>query len=245
MLIKLLKYDIKAVGRILFPQYLGLLLLCFFGTLMALQGNLDDAITDIIFPLVIIFCTVLTVSIAITTISLLFKRWLATVYENEAYFVQVLPISTAEFIFEKLILSAIFGILGALVLMIAIAIPAFLTTTPEELAVFFREIINFSDAWITIFKFLFVAGIYAMGMMMYFSFSNVICAVIAKRNQWIVALIFVGLMILTNYVGALVFEQFYFLNFFDELYLAIIFGTIQTLIYAFGTWYFLEKHYNL
>ena len=106
MLGKLLKYEIRAVGRIMLPLYAALLILSVvFGAVMASDQNMDMYKTIIAFTtllLVLVFTIV-----AIMTLVMIVKRFNKNIYGSEGYLTLTVPASIATHIWNKTISALI------------------------------------------------------------------------------------------------------------------------------------------
>ncbi len=124
MLIKLLNYEFKAMGRILIPFYGALILLGLISSVytrfipddIALL-NLSSIILIMLFVLMIIFATALSFIMTI----LRFKRNLLDI---EGYIMNTLPVTPWQNISAKLITAIVFQILAA----ISMALPSLHTS---------------------------------------------------------------------------------------------------------------------
>lgn len=129
MLVKLLNYEFKAMGRILLPFYGALILLGLISSIYTrfipddiTLLNLSGIILIMLFVFMIIFATALSFIMTI----LRFKR---NLLDNEGYIMNTLPVTPWQNISAKLITAIVFQILAAISM--ALAIIAFILPMPD------------------------------------------------------------------------------------------------------------------
>jgi len=97
MLVKLLKYEIKATGRVFLPLYLGLIVAAFLAS-FALVSSFDIFNVTAMFLLFALY-----VAVVIVTVVLLIQRFYQNLLKEEGYLMFTLPVSPSSLILSKLI----------------------------------------------------------------------------------------------------------------------------------------------
>ncbi|RDY23113.1 ABC transporter permease [Romboutsia maritimum] len=116
MLIKLIKYELKACGRTFFPLYGAILIMSIMiglfsnVNLFAIQGILTIVLTG------------LFIALGVLTLILTIQRFRKNLLEDEGYLMFTLPVSSKELIFSKFIVSIMYSILSAIVSIISFII---------------------------------------------------------------------------------------------------------------------------
>ena len=121
MLGKVLKYDLKSIGKSLFPLYAALLIMAL---VIRALGFLGESFT--IFQIVGSFMMVLFVVLLIGTLFYTFfvsgKRYYKNLYSDEGYLTHTLPVKTGPLLSSKVISSLVYLIVSALAVVLAIII---------------------------------------------------------------------------------------------------------------------------
>lgn len=129
MLRKLIKYEFKAVNRLMIPLHLGLIAITIFGRFyvqLALNrprfndGNVWMTFAD---TSLIIFYVIALVAIAlITSIYLSILRFQKNLFTDEGYLMHTLPVSVHEQIWGKLIVATVWIAIDTVLLILSILV---------------------------------------------------------------------------------------------------------------------------
>lgn len=121
MLGKVLKYDLKSMGKSLFPLYAGLL-----GLALVLKfiGFIADNVSafSFIYSIMFIFFIVLVIGGLFYTFFVSIMRYYKNLYSDEGYLTHTLPVSTGSLLFSKVFSSFIYIILSVIISFISIII---------------------------------------------------------------------------------------------------------------------------
>lgn len=115
MLGKLLKYEIPAVGRKLAPMYLAWLAASVL--LGVTTGRFDGSNGFMIIPALVYFAV--TVAVFVMAIVLIIQRYYNSLFGEEAYFYQALPVSAGEHILSKAITALVWAVLTMLAALVS------------------------------------------------------------------------------------------------------------------------------
>ena len=118
MLGKLLKYELKAQGRILLPLYLLLLIVCAGLSFSVRQNDILQGTNQPLIFLTIVLGFLFVGAILVTmimTVVLILQRFYRNLLGNEGYMMFSLPVSTAEHILSKGISALVFVVLSFVV----------------------------------------------------------------------------------------------------------------------------------
>lgn len=126
MLRKLLKYEFKGNGKIMFPFY-GLILILAVMTKLFNGINIQQFSTlgEIAFGVVAFSYGLTMASVMILTVFLIIQRFSKTVYGDEGYLTHTLPVKSRDIIISKTIAAIAWMALSGIVAMISVAIMAF------------------------------------------------------------------------------------------------------------------------
>ena len=115
MFSKLLKYEFKSCGKVLFPAFglgvLGSLILHFFAYMLELVFPQSPRITDPIFSMIV---GLYAVFMAVLGIGYVVARFFRTMVGREAYLTLTLPVDNSMHLWAKLISGYVFSVLGIL-----------------------------------------------------------------------------------------------------------------------------------
>ena len=137
MLRKLMKYEIWAMGRILLPLYLLVLVAC--GAL-ALDFRLDKGLSSqgsIVFVILLLLFSVSIMAMLVVSVIMVIQRFYKNLLGNEGYMMFSLPVSTAQNIFSKALSALIWIVLGILT---GVACGFILTWFLGDITVFLKDI---------------------------------------------------------------------------------------------------------
>lgn len=115
MLGKLLKYDFKALARLLLPLYGGLLALGLItGFMLPVTDSSDNVLIAIAVTVLVILLVVLTVASFVLTLIMMIKRFHKSLLADEGYLSHSLPVTTEEHLLSKTISSFVFYLVATL-----------------------------------------------------------------------------------------------------------------------------------
>lgn len=152
MLIKLMKYEFKATGRLFLPFFGAILLLAAFNRLLFLVAKLNlfvisldllDGLFSIVLGLSLtLYCVGVGSSFLVPHLFSLI-RFGKTMFKNEGYLTHTLPVSVHQLLLSKLITSLIWIFACTIVtaLSIVIMIAGSLTTTMREMFLYVYELV--------------------------------------------------------------------------------------------------------
>ena len=137
MLRKLMKYEIYAMGRILLPLYLLVLVAC--GALAA-DLRLDKGLSgqgSVVFVLLVILFSVSIMAMLVVSVIMVIQRFYKNLLGDEGYLMFSLPVSTAQNILSKALSALIWTVLGFLT---GIACGFILTWFLGDVSVFLNDV---------------------------------------------------------------------------------------------------------
>lgn len=136
MLGTLMKYEFKAVGRVLLPLYAACVVISIMLGLSLRSDGVSEPSNFLIVITALLFVFAIVVSVVITAV-ILIQRFYKNLLGDEGYFMFTLPVSTGKHVSGKIISGALWIIIGSLVAILSmIAIGA----TIEGPAAIFADI---------------------------------------------------------------------------------------------------------
>lgn len=126
MLIKLLKHEFRATGRIMLPMYL-VLLATAVGSNFASRGiwDSDFAVLNILSVLIVMAFGIAIFGVFVMAFLLMIQRFYKNLLQDEGYLMFTLPVSVHQHIWTKLIVSAVWFVLTFLAVLLASFVVAF------------------------------------------------------------------------------------------------------------------------
>jgi hypothetical protein len=244
MLGKLMKYDFKALAKMLFPVYGVMIALMFVVSLMA-KLNLENNALFVILALLLGFLIAASFTVTIICVVLRFYNGLL---KNEGYLSFSLPVKTETHIAAKVINAVIWAIMEIFALMICVIIYAFTVANLKDIAYAIEALFGLDfNFYLSVFQILFLLA------------AELICAVclcfaalsiahLFDKHQKLIAGIFIVLMVIVRSV--LIPTRFYVnmstVN--DVIVIApqwYLIPLCLSVAYAILTWYILDKKLNL
>ena len=146
MLGKVLKYDFKNMGKMLIPLYVMTLGVCLL-TRLLYMGAEHFKVFEILSFLTNVTGLLLLVATVVLTFVVVVKRFYTTLFKEEGYLTNVLPVKMEIHILSKLICSLIFNILAVLVFIGSFFIMYYSIELTEGMTSFigvFKQIIFYS-----------------------------------------------------------------------------------------------------
>lgn len=112
---QLIKYDLKAMLKVLFPLSLICMFLAFTNGLLLTNESINSSIMDIILTLyVVLSATILIVSVFIVGFTII-KHFYTSIFTRQGYLTNTLPVTPNQLVFSKVISAFIIQILMAIV----------------------------------------------------------------------------------------------------------------------------------
>lgn len=153
MLSRLLKYEIKATGRVFLPLFLALLAFAGISRLIALVGqqqwDTPEAISILIYGFIMVAMFVMTF---VTMIQRFYRNLLA----DEGYLMHTLPVKPWQHIVAKLLISMFWIVVSGIVAFISILILALergdLRDIVASVAPFLRQVLDQFGNWTYLFS---------------------------------------------------------------------------------------------
>lgn len=160
MLSKLLKYEIKATGRIFLPLFLSLLLFAgitkFISILDPQKWPAPATISTIIYSIIMI-------GMFVMTFTMMIQRFYQNLLSDEGYLMLTLPVKPWKHIVSKLLTSMLWMVASVIVAMISILMIAYkkgtLTEIFKALATVHTQINEQLSAWAYLLMFEMVLGV--------------------------------------------------------------------------------------
>ncbi len=153
MLKKLVKYDMKFIGRIVPMVYLAALAVSLLLSVLIYVSSLNSSL--VVLPILMAVPFFLVVgAISVSGFVMIAIRIYKNLYSDEGYLTFTLPVTVNQQIFSKVISGAIWEVLGLLMGLVCIAIPIatlYFTFTPG-----FQELYALFDYLIYTFKTMFI-----------------------------------------------------------------------------------------
>ncbi|TGE31389.1 hypothetical protein [Desulfosporosinus sp. Sb-LF] len=148
MLNKLLKYELKATGRIFLPLFLALLL---FAGITRLISPLGPEKFDTIAMISKAIYTVIMVGMFVMTFIMMIQRFHKNLLSDEGYLMHTLPVKPWKHIVSKLLVSMLWMVTSVIIAMISILIIAYkkgaVTEIVKGLATAHNKVIEQLGAW--------------------------------------------------------------------------------------------------
>lgn len=143
MLMKLMKYELKATARILIPLYVVLLSFAIINYFFIGTGNIDEieGFGSIPFILSLLGYGCTMTAVFIMTFFVIIQRFYKNLLGDEGYLMNTLPVSPMANITSKISIAVFWNIISGLVAILSIVIMSF---NPVDFAEFFSEI---SKGW--------------------------------------------------------------------------------------------------
>ena len=207
MLGKLLKYEIPAVGRQLAPMYLAWLAASIL--LGITIGRFDNSSFFIVIPVLVYFGV--TVAVFVMAVVLIIQRYYNSLFGDEAYFNQVLPVSAGAHILSKTLTALVWTVLTSLAAILSGLIIALLAGSMAGVWAGEPISVSWADMWnafSTDFKF--AQAILIMIEFLVACIFSVVKSILAVYAAITIGQIFrkhVVLASIVAYIGLLVFES--------------------------------------
>lgn len=124
MLVKLMKQDLRATGRVMLPLYLAAIVLAALTRLMNVfqSGALDSRFWNIFSAITAFLVGFAIVALVIMTFVMMVWRFYKNYMTDEGYLMFTLPVRTGELIFSKLITTLIWYLCTGVVVVLSVLI---------------------------------------------------------------------------------------------------------------------------
>lgn len=163
MLSKLLKYELKATGRIFLPLFLALLVFAGITRLISPIGGQGEWATPAIISMVIYI--IIMVGMFVMTFIMMIQRFKNNLLSDEGYLMHTLPVKPWKHIVSKLFVSILWIVASGFAALISILIIALkrgdITRIARELAYFYHQSYDYLGASIYVLSFEIFIGILA------------------------------------------------------------------------------------
>ncbi|MBE6049898.1 MAG: hypothetical protein E7214_04350 [Clostridium sp.] len=120
MLKNLIKYEFKATSRILLPLYGALVLFSIINNLFGARDGLGKTWDNYAFRFSSIVYSAIMVAIFVMTFVIILQRFYNNLLQDEGYLMHTLPVTTAQNIWAKVIVSTVWVIGSGLVSLISV-----------------------------------------------------------------------------------------------------------------------------
>ena len=253
MLVKLMKYEFMAMGRVFLPLYGALLILSGVNTIFGLLDLQTPAFIGIMISILLI------IGITVVTFLLIIQRFWNNLLSSEGYLMMTLPVSTDKIILSKVFVASVWTAASAIVVTLSILI---MTVTGINYAEVVEEIGNligviplssyqisiiFAEALLYI-ALSTISSIMSLYACMAFS-------MVANKYRWLVAIgAYIGLMTAIQTIIAIFAAIGVSVGLFTDMERLLRsytkFGTVQLFILGFflleavlcALYYFLTRH---
>ena len=171
MLVKLMKYELKATARTLIPLYIALLAFAIVNKIFIGTGLSDklEGFGSIPFILSIFGYGCTMAAVFIVTFFVIIQRFYKNLLGDEGYLMNTLPVTTVTNLTSKLSIATFWNIISGFVAILSIIIMAF---KPDTFSDFFRELFRtLSD------------GYDEVGIQLYIVIIEVIIAILISLNK--------------------------------------------------------------
>lgn len=121
MLGKILKYDLKSMGKSLFPLYAGLFGLVIILKIMSFITESFPAF-NFVYNIMFIFFIIIVIGGLFYTFFISVMRYYKNLYSDEGYLTHTLPVKSGSLLFSKVLSSCLFIILSVIVSFVSIMI---------------------------------------------------------------------------------------------------------------------------
>ncbi|AFM39455.1 hypothetical protein Desaci_0388 [Desulfosporosinus acidiphilus SJ4] len=147
MLTKLLKYEIKATGRMFLPIFLSLLVFAVINKILSVFDNQSWQIPS---KISMVFYVIIMAGMFVMTLTVMIQRFYKNLLSDEGYLMYTLPVKSWKHILSKLLVSMLWMIASVIAAMISIEIISYKQGTLgkiiQGLAVFHNQVTGYLGA---------------------------------------------------------------------------------------------------
>lgn len=245
MLVKLVKYDFRAVAKVMIPIYFVMFVLSAVFALL-LRIRMDSGI---IFTLMSTALSVTMFGSGIGTIFCIASRFNKGLLKNEGYLSFALPVKTSQHILAKLINAVIWSVMEGVAVFACLFIIILITSSSAELMELFRDLMEFfglidKDIILGILNFLsiMVTELIASICLIYAGFA--VAHLFTRHKTLIMAGFILTVIVLRSTVVSEVLYNNY-LDFLDNQLLWYLQSLLPAALYLVLTWFILDRRLNL
>lgn len=167
MLGKVLKYDLKSMGKSLFPLYAGLLVLAL---VLKVISFITDSVSvfSFIYNIMFVFFIILVIGGLFYTFFVAIMRYYKNLYSDEGYLTHTLPVNSGNLLLSKVIASLIFIVLSVIISFISVII-----------VLGFNDVVNVLNDGLEFFSLCFDMSVFSIAMWaIFFLLLSYICYVL-------------------------------------------------------------------
>lgn len=245
MLGKLIRYDFKAVQRLLFPVYGAMIVL---SVVIGLTSRSDSGSGYTVFQISMMLFMMIVLAAILLTIYLLVERFYHNLLGNEGYLMFALPVSTSEHIIAKILTALIWMAMGCLAVLVCGIIMGLFSMTWEDLMNMFRGIgslftqYQFSgDTFTQLMEMLLIAALTAVSVVVKVYASISIGHLWSSHRILGSVFAYVGFTI----AALLVTTQIAEVMKMQSMWSMIAYLAVWIAVYGLITWYILDRRLNL
>ena len=147
MLGKLIKHEFRALSRFLLPIHILLLVACLIGRFMFQAMDTMD-LPNVILIVSFVFLISIWIVVPCATSILIVVRYYKSLYTDEGYLTNVLPVSATDHILSKMLVFGAWSILNALSVLASFAfllLPSAIRYFTANTLLFYNKTMTFSD----------------------------------------------------------------------------------------------------
>jgi len=247
MLGKLLKYDFKAVGRIMLPMYAAMMVL---GIVIGVTARIETGGKTLLSIWMLLFF-LLVMAAVILTVYLLVERYYRSLLGNEGYLNCALPVTTLEHIASKVIAALVWMIFGCLAVAVSGLLMGLISTDWQDLveaAQFIgQRLLHLADnaEALLLFVKLFVIAVLSLTMMVMMVYAAIAVGHLWSEHHILGTIIaFVAFQIVMTIV-VMVFDKTGVAIHFAKMTGVVCYTVFWLAVYGTLTWYILDRHLNL
>lgn len=238
MLGKLIKYDVKAMGKIIVPFWIVLLIAGWFLSIRLRFGDVTSSNTlDVI---AILVCVMVVTAVFVMTVVIIIQRFWKGLLKEEGYLMFTLPVSARSLILSKM-LSALLISLGTIAVLILMFLPLVFI---QNVHVSWKVLLNALD--INVWKSLgygIALGLAELVSSIYHMYASMALGQLSNRNRF--ALSVARYILITIVLGIISVPIMDMVN-EDMMNVLLLAGAVlEVIVFHVVTEYILSKKLNL
>jgi hypothetical protein len=141
MFLKIFKYDMKNIGRVLFPLYAITLFACGLTRLLSIFDDL--VLMQVLSFLTNVSAIFLMIATLVLTLFMCVKRFYTNLFKDEGYLTNVLPVKLETHIISKVVCSLIFNTIAIIVFVSSFAIMYYSIELVESMTIIIEALKEF------------------------------------------------------------------------------------------------------
>ena len=241
MLGKIIKYDFRAMSKIMVPVYICMLAISVVLAFM-IKINIQEGFIFAIF--ISLFTSIMSASVVITAIFVI-KRFVDGLLKNEGYLSFALPVKTSTHILAKVINTLIWVSLEVLAIILSGLIMILILSSVKEIVEGFRNIIRIFgyvdfEFYRDLFNMLFMMGLELISVICYVYAGYAIAHLFEKHKTLIMIAFFIFVSTFKS-----IFVVPFLINSNNILLFTYTDAIISIIVYSLLTWYILDRKLNL